>query len=61
MIVIGGCELSLERNPVAVVESFRIMEDRKIFHSILKNHLVVPVRAPTVSAFGSYLFLIGGC
>lgn len=67
MLLIGGCELSLERNPVAQIEQVTVDESsgalsvEETKHEEGEGQLLVPVRSPTVHRFGDKMLVIGGC
>ena len=67
MLLIGGCELSLERNPIGQIQKVTVdentgqltSEEEKISESI--SNLAIPVRSPTVHRYGEQMLVIGGC
>ena len=67
MLMIGGCELSLERNPVGEIQSVTVDEntgqlvDEEVKVEEGKGRLKVPVRSPTVHRYGDDMLVIGGC
>ena len=63
MILIGGCELKLERNPIGKIEKVSVDEDGCLKQEVGEeiNPLSIPVRSPAVHHFGDKFFVIGGC
>ena len=62
MLIIGGCELSLERNPIGRIDVVQTDLDSKMLQ--LKQfgcNLQVPVRSPTATLCNDKLYIVGGC
>ena len=58
MLIIGGCELSLERNPHDVIEMLDFQNRRR---TVVKSKLAIPARGPTAEIIDNMLWVIGGC
>ena len=58
MLIIGGCELSLERNAHDTIEVIDF-ENKKV--EMLDQRLKVPARGPTAHLIKDKLWVIGGC
>lgn len=56
MLIIGGCELPLEKNPYNSVE---ILDSNQ--HTIMKEQMLIPVRGSMAHFYNSKLYLFGGC
>ena len=62
MLVIGGCELSLERNPVGLIDQISLDKEANRFVRRKYEHsLTIPVRSPTAALYENKLFVVGGC
>lgn len=59
MLVIGGCELPLEKNPYSSIESVTLNPMPKV-ETLLKPSLI-PVRGPTAHVYQNTLYIFGGC
>ncbi|CDW79805.1 kelch-like protein 12-like [Stylonychia lemnae] len=57
MLIIGGCELSLERNPHDTVE---VLDDQNKVEYLGQNSLL-PVRGPMAHIYNNKIYLFGGC
>ena len=58
MLVIGGCELSLERNPL---DSIEIIDFSNKQLSLFPKKLAIPARGATAHLIGTKLWVLGGC
>jgi len=58
MLVIGGCELSLERNPYDSVES---IDFRNYAQSSNFMKLAIPARGATAHLINDTIWVLGGC
>jgi len=58
LLVIGGCQLSLERN---AYDSIEVIDFKNKQISELKQKLIHAVRGPTAHVINNNLWVIGGC
>jgi hypothetical protein len=58
MLIIGGCELSLERNPF---DSIELIDFEKKERRVLDQRLCIPARGATAHVIDNMLWVIGGC
>jgi hypothetical protein len=58
MLVIGGCELPLEKNPYDSMEILGVKSTKFTQHH---NRMIIPVRGPMVHFYNNKLYLFGGC
>ena len=58
MLIIGGCELSLERNAYNNIEMIDF-KNRQIYE--LKQKLMQPARGCTAHIINNQLWVVGGC
>ena len=63
MLVVGGCELSLERNPYSTIEVIRKREDGSIGVESFNKEFPIAVRSPMayMDEQKQKLYLFGGC
>ncbi len=60
MLVIGGCELALEKNPYNSIEVITF-EEGKVKVGEFQNDFPLAVRSPMAFHDSSKLFIFGGC
>jgi len=56
LLIIGGCELPVEKSPYDSVEVF----DTKS-HYMMEEKMLIPVRGPMAHLYNNKVFLLGGC
>jgi len=61
MLVIGGCQLSLEREPHDTIEVIDMASDKPGRHDIHPIRLHTPSRGATAHIIDGALWIIGGC
>jgi len=61
MLVIGGCELALEKNPYNTIEVITLQEGGQVKVEPFPMPFPLAVRSPMAHCDGSRLYLFGGC
>ena len=62
MLLIGGCELSLERQPIGRIDVVQSdPESGKLRLKQFAKSLMIPVRSPTATLHEDKLYVVGGC
>jgi len=61
MLVVGGCQLSLEREPHDTIELIDVAGPESGKHAVLPARLPTPARGATAHIIDGCLWVIGGC